>query len=582
MVRMGKMYFGITFLVAFAACCVPGYRQEVGDEVFNALMDKVKRQVQEYPDSSLMVLHELLPQQDGEEKALNRGRVLHLTGIAYDMKGMYDSAAYYLYEASRLAEEINSDSLQVVVFSNLGILQYEMRNPEEALNYYRQALAIAEKQKDSVKMANQLNNIGNVYLSLTKEYGKAIPYLEQCVEIGRKIGYSGAGRVAGINLAMIYLEAQEPDRAIREAETLIDLFGPNTYADFTIAQALKQKHQYKDAIPIYQDLLKRALDTKEFELEILKELADCYQSAHELDRAMDYLARYHAKKDSLHNLATDKTIYDLKIMYETEKKETEIAGLKKEKHLVTGIGIIAVALLLSLVCILFALYWYMRGKKLFAEQRAAKLEQEKQLIASQALLDGEAQERTRLARDLHDGLGGYLTGVRLKLNEMKRGGLIIEDDDVGSFEMVLNLLDTSIRELRRIAHNMMPESLSRFGLKVALTDFCRSTSYVEFGWFGDETRLSRQIEVIAYRIILELVNNALKHSGASHILVHVVQNTDRLALTVDDNGCGFDTSAKASGTGIDNIRTRVASAGGTIDVYSKTGQGTEVNIEFKL
>ncbi|MDD4009512.1 MAG: histidine kinase [Fermentimonas sp.] len=123
------------------------------------------------------------------------------------------------------------------------------------------------------------------------------------------------------------------------------------------------------------------------------------------------------------------------------------------------------------------------------------LKKEKQLVATQSLLDGETAERTRLARDLHDGLGGMLSTVRFNLSGFKDGnsGAIIESSDVELFNKALNALDESIRELRRVAHNMMPDSLTRYGLKASLTDFCNSISIVKFNYFGSGDRLDSKL-----------------------------------------------------------------------------------------
>ena len=85
-----------------------------------------------------------------------------------------------------------------------------------------------------------------------------------------------------------------------------------------------------------------------------------------------------------------------------------------------------------------------------------------------------------------------------------------------------------------------------------------------------------------YRSIHELVNNALKHAGADKIMVQIIQEPNRIAFTVQDDGCGFDPSAEAQGMGLQNIRTRIASYNGIIDINSKAGEGTEINVELRI
>ncbi len=237
--------------------------------------------------------------------------------------------------------------------------------------------------------------------------------------------------------------------------------------------------------------------------------------------------------------------------------------------------------LVSGVLALLFLWLWTKQKRRKTELQLKQLEQEKQLVATRSVLEGEMQERSRLARDLHDGLGGILSAAKINMSELKNGALL-EFPDVEGINRIMGLLDESLRELRRVAHHLMPESLSRYGLKIALSDFCRTVEKIEFAWFGEEERLEHQLEIVVYRIVHELVNNALKYSEATRILVHIVQDTDRISLTVEDNGRGFDTSAATTGTGLQNIRTRVAALEGNMDIFSTENEGTEVHVELKI
>ena len=158
----------------------------------------------------------------------------------------------------------------------------------------------------------------------------------------------------------------------------------------------------------------------------------------------------------------------------------------------------------------------------------------------------------------------------------------LEYADVERFDKALGLLDDSVVEMRRVAHHLMPDSLSRFGLKTALSDFCGNYPVISFSYYGDESRLDPKLEVMIYRSIHELVNNALKYAGASRILVQIMQEPDRIAFTVQDDGCGFDVTKETKGTGLQNIRNRIASFGGDIQIDSKAGEGTEINGELRI
>jgi signal transduction histidine kinase len=129
---------------------------------------------------------------------------------------------------------------------------------------------------------------------------------------------------------------------------------------------------------------------------------------------------------------------------------------------------------------------------------------------------------------------------------------------------------------------MMPETLLRYGLKPSLEDFCLSVPIVQFHYFGTGDRLEDKLELLIYRCVHELVNNALKYSGATGINVQLLQDADRLSLTVQDNGCGFDTEAPAKGMGLKNIHDRIAAYNGKVTIYSSPGKGTEVYVEIAL
>jgi len=164
---------------------------------------------------------------------------------------------------------------------------------------------------------------------------------------------------------------------------------------------------------------------------------------------------------------------------------------------------------------------------------------------------------------------------------MKKGATL-EYVNLERFNKAMGLLDKSIQEMRRVAHNLMPDSLNRFGLKSAVSDFCSNLPSVRFIYYGEETRLDPKLEVMIYRSIHELVNNALKHSDAENINVQIIQESERIAFNVQDNGCGFDASTILKGTGLQNIRHRVTSYNGIMNIDSRKDEGTEINIELKL
>ena len=282
-------------------------------------------------------------------------------------------------------------------------------------------------------------------------------------------------------------------------------------------------------------------------------------------------------------------------VFESENQERKITVLEQEKELQqlrlrqkSTFNYILIASATTLLIISLLSYRNYRQKQKLQQLRINELETEKQLTATEAVLKGEEQERTRLAKDLHDGLGGLLSGVKFSLSNMK-DNLIITPDNMAVFERSLDMIDASIRELRRVAHNMMPEMLTKFGLDEALKEYCSILNgtrllKVKYQSLGMEARLDKSLEIIVYRIIQELLNNILKHASASEAFVQLVRETNRLNVVVEDNGKGFDTAIleKNKGAGWMNIRSRVDYLKGQLDIHSEAGKGTLVNIEFNI
>lgn len=233
----------------------------------------------------------------------------------------------------------------------------------------------------------------------------------------------------------------------------------------------------------------------------------------------------------------------------------------------------------------------LQNRQKLQQAKIDELETEKQLTATEAVLKGEEQERSRLAKDLHDGLGGMLSGIKYSLSNMKEN-LIMTPGNAQAFERSIDMLDSSIKEMRRVAHNMMPEMLVKYGLNIALQEYCAEINnsgvvHINYQPIGMEgVNFEQTIALTIYRIVQELVNNTIKHAAAQNILVqpHVSDENKFISLTVEDDGNGFDIALlkDAKGIGWTNIQNRVEFLKGTIDIKSSPGNGTSILIEINI
>ena len=327
----------------------------------------------------------------------------------------------------------------------------------------------------------------------------------------------------------------------------------------------------------------------------LKQLFQLYKDNNQPQKAVIAAEELFTISDSLAVVQNNNRRIIMDAVFESENKEKKISLLEQEKELQqlrlkqkNDFNYILIVSATTLLIISLLSYRNYSQKQKLQQLRINELEAEKQLTATEAVLKGEEQERTRLAKDLHDGLGGLLSGVKFSLSNMK-DNLIITPDNMAVFERSLDMIDASIRELRRVAHNMMPEMLTKFGLDEALKEYCNILNgtgllKVKYQSLGMEARLDKSLEIIVYRIIQELLNNIIKHASASEAFVQLVRETKRLNVVVEDNGKGFDTAIleKNKGAGWMNIRSRVDYLKGQLDIHSEAGKGTLVNIEFNI
>lgn len=327
----------------------------------------------------------------------------------------------------------------------------------------------------------------------------------------------------------------------------------------------------------------------------LKQLFQLYSSNKQPEKALKAATELFVISDSLAIVQNNNRRIIMDAVFESETREKKIVVLEQEKELqllrlrqkntFNYILIFSTAMLLLILILSYRNY---KQKQKLQQLRINELENEKQLTAIEAVLKGEEQERTRLAKDLHDGLGGLLSGVKFSLSDMKNN-LLVTPDNMAVFERSLDMIDTAITELRRVAHNMMPEMLTKFGLDEALKEYCNTINAtklvsVKYQSHGMETRPEKSMEIIIYRIIQELLNNILKHAMASESFIQVIREQDRLNIVVEDNGRGFNVGMleNSKGAGWASIRSRVHYLKGQLDVHSEPGKGSLVNIEFVL
>jgi len=517
-----------------------------------------------------------------------------LTGYAYAKQGNFHTALDFYLKGLKIYENEGwtKEHGYVSNLANISEINRRLGNTETAIYYLKKAEKVCNEQEIPIWNAAQVwNELAFNYLK-QDSLDKALLYALKADVVEYWCGTVNRCYTKGL-LATIHLKQNNLDHALQfakeayeQANTLKDI-SLYAYSGKILSDIYLAQKRYPEAEAEALKVLESCATYIDESLALIENIALANIYMGNTEKAAYYLKKYSEQNAQYVEKSFHTTVSDLAIKYETEKKELRIATLEKDKRFYTGLTISGVAILLLVILLLLVRQRIIVQKRKLleqqheiAKQQVKQLEQEKQLIATQAALDGETAERSRLARDLHDGLGGMLSVVKLNLKDMKQF-VIMDGSDVERFGSALALLDDSIGELRRVAHHIMPESLMRCGLKIALEDFCNSIQHAHFQYIGNETRLDNRLEVLIYRAAHELINNAIKYAQATAINVQLLIDEGIISLTVQDNGIGFDPKTTHLGMGLENIKTRLAMYNGKMNIHSSSNSGTEICIEIE-
>ncbi len=552
-------------------------------------------------------------------------------------------------EYSKILKGEKGELLYAECLLNFGLVYHRNGDFKTALEMYLPAEKIYYTYKDYFGLSDTYNRIADIYMSL-KQNEKAIEYNKKSYEYGLKANHklillksyfcyaSNLGMLDSLKKANdYYLKALQIAQ-----ETGHKTFESDTY--YNMAGLAEQQNKYSEALSLYEKSYKIALETGEMvnigeilrkigkmhfnlndfntarkeltnvltiareaeylelEKDALVDLSDLENKAGNYGKAYEYLNQSIEITEKIYSEEDQEQINYLNGKYQAEKREADIYRLESEKKLQLEqmkkknaiiIGSITLLIIIAFAGIIWMRYYKQRQKLITQEvelhkHKIRELENEKMLLATQSVLKGEETERKRMARDLHDGLGGLLSGVKTALNNVK-GNVIIDKEGANDFYLAIDMLNSSITELRRVAHNMMPEALMKLGLKDTLTDFCSELNkvnpmHIDFQFYGQFERVDSNLEINIYRIIQELVNNAIKYAEAKQQVIQMIQEPKRLCFIVLDNGKGFDLKElqQTKGIGLNSIKSRVESFNGQLEISSKPGKGAEFTIEFMI
>ncbi|GAB2562289.1 sensor histidine kinase [Spirosoma areae] len=347
------------------------------------------------------------------------------------------------------------------------------------------------------------------------------------------------------------------------------------------------RNRSKAAVEAYEKSYKLAESEKN--VAMLRELSR--HSADSYSRMGDYKNAY---------IASLKTLDFANQFYESEQTksirlqelDSQIKTLAVEKQLAEEqsqsqrfLNSMLVGILIISILGVAALVFLRRQQKLIGRQQAVIAQQQirqLELKSLRAMIEGQESERSRIARDLHDGLGIQLSRIKLFVEAHQELLPLSVKEPLNQF------LDEACTETRLISNDLRPYALSTFGLIPALEDLVQKLNLVNqtklvLEHYGEMPPLGDEASVMLYRVVQELLNNAFKHAHAQMITVQIMANAETLLISVDDDGQGSDFTDKPSkGNGIANIKSRIAYLGGQVMWQSEAQRGTSVMISLPM
>ncbi len=570
---------------------------ESGKTAYSQKMDAAVNLVKSYHLSNfdLAILESnraiVLARKNGDSS--NVAALLRLQGVASYFKGKYDIAATDFYTSISIFEKLDNQQKELAAtYNDLAKLYRKTRDLDKALENYNKADKLFRQLRDTGGIAMILNESGVVF-EYKNDFKEAVNRYSASMALAEKTGDSLSVSYSLSNIAGVYVAEKKFGlaeknllRALQIRQLLNDSFAiALTYSD--LGTTMNAKGDYAKAIAylLESNRIAEKMSYPELQSNNYNELSALYQKQGDFKQAYLCYAKRTALRDSLFAIEKTKQIQELNTRYETSKKEQQIAHQQNRLRLQTFlfIGVAGLVLLSTLLA-----YSYYKRYKLKKETQHQSELMKQQELAVKAVLEAEENERQRIAKDLHDGVGQMMSAAKMNLSAFEDDLSFSNAEQKKSFNKIISLVDESCREVRNVSHIMMPNALLKNGLSAAIKDFVDKLSNknlkVQVYTEGLDERIDANIETVLYRVIQECVNNAIKHSGASTLDISVIKDQDGISGTVEDNGKGFDTTDKEKfeGVGLKNITTRIEYLKGTVDFDSSPGRGTLVALHVPL
>lgn len=574
--------------VFLCLCCLPCFLFSASPSKIEKLTETADTYYQTGKiDSALWAIDQAIQQALADKDTCHivscytsQGVYLRSSGKIPEAVAAYDKA---LQLAARLPEtyEENRQSL-VTLYNNLATIYLDMKNPEQALKYAREAVKKADQCQDASFRA-QIYNVCASIFTTQKEYETAKTYLVKSIELSRQVGQPDTELYARtyylLTLFRSGASTQEIQQLVRQTEELAAKIS-STMSLVNYYQVLfyiqQSQKEWKNAAQTAEKMLKLpGIENYPFlEYDIYNNLHLVYKELSDYRQAYHILELAKTLSDSLFVQDKSRQLEELSVKYETQKKELEYQQLQekrqKEKQ---NLQLKITGLLILLAVMAFLSLYFIEKQKLRIERQKRdaetqrrefeNLQRETERNATRTYLKELEAERNRLAKELHDGVCNDLYALEINATSL--------DDN---WKKVLR---TSRENIRRVSHELLPPTFQEATLAQVLQNYaermtsatCRvflTTSPEDCDW----SVLPETYSLNIYRIIQEATSNALKHASPTEIRLSLEWKLPNLELTISHNG-DF-TSHTEKGIGLQTMKERVKAIKGTLAIGPKKVQ----------
>ncbi|WP_420386115.1 ATP-binding protein [Roseivirga sp.] len=523
----------------------------------------------------MLKLKKLASNEDNFEYLSRASIEISTTYLSTQRNGFALDEALEAIKYARLAENL---SLEMVATYNIGIIKERNNQIDSALYYYRSVESYQRERGDTFALGTTLSGMSSAYANLN-DYESAIELSKESANLYRLAGNMNylARRLFMVGDYYLFLESLD---SLDHYNSLLD----------------SAEHYFQQS-----RVLSDSLDYSDPGFRALRGLAVTYQRKGQYERALNYMYLSNNITQRLYSDDIENKLLDLREKYNTTNLELE-AQQQRVRALEQERGKNITMFVAGGLLIIFSIWLYIidqRRKNIKAiaakneelnRQRIDELLQQQEIASLQGVLEGQEQERKRVAIDLHDRLGGILSMVKLHFSAVEEK---LPEDNPGKkkFLTASELLDLAAGEVRNISHNLLSGVLAKFGLMPALkdlTDRINESGEIKLNLIAHnvEGALNSEQELQSYRIVQELISNILKHADAKEANIQLIRNDEekKVNLIVEDDGKGFDPKAPSlsGGIGLSNLKARVNKLNGSFHIDSGKGAGTSVSIDIPI